>query len=309
MVKTPVVISLAVWALSGTASAEYPAAYPFENESTEWTLPPASTPSLTFDDEDPGGYFYTYIVAKTEIEAGVAWENNGSHQYLFVVDWEIDPFYPSAHYNCTTGKDKHYFDENTYGFDTVNGQKYCDSPKECCAHLNGKVKYFGDGDMLEYDLPDAEESHEQGLCTESFHEGMFCSMFNDYAIVSCNEQIITDTDREIMSVCLDSILHYISHCPIFMSTKSISPGEEPLSYLENMTVDEFNGWNAVRNFPDKVCTPYSYFFPETGKDADAGKDDSENTDASGAAPASASASDASGAAAVVASFACLAMIL
>lgn len=305
---SPFVFTLAaVGALSGAVTAAYPSTFPFESEIVLPTYPPVSTPSHTYDDKDPGGYFHTYIVLNEGfdkmIDDGRAWVTCGLYDHNTVISWGLDAPMPNPWFNCTDRGN--YIDENTYNFDTISGTKYCDSPEVCCEEHHGKLKYRpDDSDAMDIDRELFEESYETGMCTSNLHQGAFCSLFNDYATVFCNEQVVDDTERGILQTCFDSQLNFLTHCPVFKSVATKVEGVEPEAYIEAMTVDEWWSHSSMFWMPDKVCHPYSYFFPEQST-ADS-KSASDSDDDEGSAQDSDSDSAAS---VVAASFAIIALVL
>jgi len=304
MVKA-LTISLAVGLFSGFASAAYPATFPFENESTEIVGPLAATPSDSYDEDDSGGYIYTYFYALTEVSTTDCFVNNGANRYRFKVQWGIPPIMPTSQFNCTAKGP--IFDEDTFDSDEFAGQKMCDDgPKSCCPQFRGEKKYRANTDAhMENDILMLEGFQETGLCTETFHVGSFCSLFNDNAIFWCNEQILGDLERTIENtVCFDSWTHWLlDNCPVFSAAFPVLEGLEPDHYMQSMSNAENIGWLGIHWLSDKVCLPYSYFFPETAKATEDTADDDDETEKS----ADATESDSAGFV-VVTSFVGLAML-
>lgn len=275
--------AVAFLAAAGVSLAAYPSEYPFENESIVAAAPKAATPSWTFDEADEGGYMYTFAYMLEDLEGVFSFGNNGMFAHQYVVRSSMAPINDISMFNCTARGN--YLGENSYA-GVVNGETICDVG-ECCSDFFGAATYFNQDEPYEPYYTDFGNVDTDGNCPNLFDEGVYCTIMASYQVL-CIEQYVSPTERVVTYPCYDSFWHHYSSCTVYAVTGFyFRPQSEPEGYAADSTADELNALNGIFFTPDKVCRPYSYYYPETAKSAS-----SSSTGASGASGAS-SASDSS----------------
>jgi len=272
-------LSLAA-ALSCTAAATYPTAYPFENESLDVSGPLSATPSRTMDEEDPGGYVFHYVYLLTDFPLDEPWSFGGSTGYI---DYRLHvlqgvpkgdtPMIPIGIFNCTSRMVSKGFDfanKDTW-IGEIAGNVIC---TECCKDQWGIFVFWSD--EPEQGLYDQQEDiFDQGMCEDMYDENTLCSMFNA-GLPQCIENFVSHTERLHVGGCYDLYYNYLMGCKVYQLEGVPRKDKwEPEEYFDASSAEEMNAWRSLWETPDRVCHPYSYFHPETAKAVDAKDVDAE----------------------------------
>lgn len=257
--KTLFVLSVTV----GLCAASYPTQYPFESESLVPPAPLEATPSLTFDENDAGGYVYTYgymyDMTESDTEEGFCYMRNGLWSHQNVVRNSAPPVMPFQDHNCSANGNK--LGEASY-FGTVAEVQIC-AQGECCENYWGTWTYWNsDSPYMGY-YDDIGKVYEDGLCEEMFGEPMYCTIMNGAQQWGCIEQYITPTERQVIVNCYDYIYNHYAGCKLYQIEGYMwRPQTEPEGYRADSSAEQINAVNALYFAPDRVCHPYSYYFPE-----------------------------------------------
>lgn len=254
--------------LIASASAAYPTTYPFENEAYVPENLPASTPSLTYDDTDVGGYFFTYHyngdLHQGTAEMPYAFTANGCWAYGFVKNFGAPPVLSVSTWNCSL-KGIFFGDDDFTGL--VNGDKVCDVGS-CCSEYVGKVKYSDDQMDWHTWLNDKSAA---GLCGD-VPEAEYCIYVAGNFNVNCFEYILSVTERLVTFPCHDNANLFWLSCQVFKSMGWNIYYVEPPIYEDLMTVEQSFTSQAMVLQPDRVCHPYSYYNPaSSASSASSGK--------------------------------------
>jgi len=260
-------------ALASCVSAidTYPSSYPFENESYQPSAPMAATPSLTYKDDgsDPGGYGYHYIYTRLIVEEDIpycVW-NSGAMKWYAVFHREWPDEMADYYFNCTKSGNG-----AVMGVDTFPGKileyTWCD-PEDCCKEYYGLIAKRGTGPNPErHDK--IQERFTGGVCDygETYHEAVYCAQVSDDFTSWCSEQTISVTERAVVTPCYDHYMIWIFQaCKLYKTTGNFVELFEPPVYTSLSTVQENQAAYLMKyQMNDKICRPYSYYFPETAKD-------------------------------------------
>jgi len=273
----------------GVAYGAYPTSYPFENES--YTPPGVvpGTPSYTWDDEDTGGYIYQFIYNLQltdeyfqqrfdENEDLFCWTKSGSGEYLLVVQFKHAPFNAMGqHWNCTF-KNNLFIPEDFTG--VIAGKTICEAGS-CCQDRIGHFR-FG---SVEGFTERTDKLAVTGLCGDMF-EDLYCGLVDGHSTINCQEYVCSSgtcmvTDRLYTALCHDSAVLWALSCPTFKAAgMTFGFNMEPPLYMEKLTAVDQIVLHVMEYFPDKVCKPYSYFFPDTAATSNTDTETSETTDGS-----------------------------
>jgi hypothetical protein len=246
----------------GACSASYPLSYPFENEGIEIPAPREATPSWTFDGDDPGGYVYAYGYNYVPTETPFCFTEVGKIAHHLVGTFEAPPVLPDTLWNCTARE--YPLNADTYLYE-VNGATIGNSG--ACSDFYGQFAYFGNEPSLG-DYEGFAADLEAGLCENYYNDGAFCLLFSMAANWACFEHFEVLGERQYMYPCYDSMYQHLMQCAAFRTAGYWSEffiKAEPEEYINDSTVPEQLAWFGVYNGPDRVCNPYSYYFPETAK--------------------------------------------
>lgn len=269
-----------------SSAATYPSQYPFENESLVPSTPRPATPSWTFDESDEGGYMYTYgymFDFTEDLLPTFCFGNNGFYSHQMVIRAGSPPINPAYIFNCTNNG--HKLSANSY-FGTVADVKICEEGECCQDWWDTYTWYAQDEPYLPY-YEDIGKAFTDGGCPEMFDEHVYCAIMASSQQLGCFDQYISLTDRMVVYPCYDDMYNHYSACTLYKVTGYFfRPQTEPVSYTEESSADEVNAMNALYFCPDRVCHPYSYYYPEYAKG-------SSSSGASGASGASGSESDSS----------------
>jgi len=270
----------------GVVFGAYPSTYPFENESFVPVEVPASTPDFSFNaDTDPGGYIYRGNIAM-EIFGGTLTDDdipycNHSNQYsmwLMVMVYGTPPVLPFQTWNCTTSG-LTFVDSDFTGI--VNNEKIC-NVGSCCTAMMGLPK-FGSDQMTWHSW--ADDRAAANLCDVPQTEALYCVLVGGHYQANCYEYYPGPSDRIYMQVCFDNIIHYWLTCTVFKSAYAFSyvaGSQDTPIYQAKLSPEESMSFDAVFTLADRLCHPYSYFFPETlqGQSASSAATSSTSSDTS-----------------------------
>merc|ERR1711865_302424 len=261
-------LALVAVGMSVPAKASYPSAYPFEMESVVPPAPLSATPSWAADDADPGGYTYTFNYMRTEL-TGDGRGDGHNDDFCFAASGMLvhylqakasaPPVLDATVWNCT--RRGHIISADTF-WGTLGDAKICEVG-ECCKHLYGFPTYFSAEPMANFNEHDGTV-YAAGMCAEPYSEELYCTKQDNGLRYACFEQFLTDTERLHTFPCHDMFYNYLINCKLYAQTGYAEDTfAEPESYTTSSSPDQLNAWTTVYMIPDKVCTPYSYFYPET----------------------------------------------
>lgn len=268
--------------LSGARAAQYPALYPFDNEANPPAEPHAASPTYTFDEQDTGGYVYTHAF-KLEITDELlptCFFENGMIMHQLVVRQGAPPVLPESFWNCTA---KGYIITPEMYFNKIADQTICPE-NNCCKGTWGLTTLFQAG-ICDACYQQISQGFTDGLCDEMFGEEVYCLMFNNGHNFGCNEQNISPSDRQYLYACYDAVYHHYMGCKLYQvdGYKYREP-TEPTQYFEASTAAEVNAWNGLYWNGDRVCHPYSYYYPEQA--GSGGSESSADPSADSSSPSS-----------------------
>lgn len=248
-------------------AAVYPASFPFESEHSvgngEIGVPSVrpSTPSYTHDNDDVGGYVYTGFIeiTLTEDDLPICGSMFGWAEYFFV-NAGYPPKLPVHLFNCT--KRGTLVDETYYTGKMVDWT-FC-NPADCCKQYHG-LHVYSDAETNVKAVQEGWDIYQNGMCTEQYHMEMYCALFSGAHKINCVEQFISPGEREAIIPCYDhTLIWFVNHCKIYGSSGYFSNNWEPPLYYVNGAPWENSAADAVAWYPDKVCHPYVYYYPEYG---------------------------------------------
>jgi len=242
--------------------AGYPTTYPFENERMTPTILPASTPSQTYDENDVGGYFYTFhMMGTTHYDDSYypyAFTSNGCWSFGFVTIYASPPVFPEASWNCTLIN----MQFTTADFTGMAGKQKVCNPGECCLDVMGLPKFSTD----QMDWHDwLNDRTSAGMCDDIL-EAQYCIYTNGNMQVNCVEYVPSQTERLVMFPCHDVAYWWWMTCPVFMTTGiDIFSHVEPELYRSVCTLDQSIRIQTLSLQPDRVCHTESYYTPNAAE--------------------------------------------
>lgn len=279
---TPTLLAF-VTVLCTVRAQTYPAEYPFENEKSVVPVPMPASPSFTYDDADPGGYYYTYFFLLTEIpEFPYCFAGMGAEYYSAVIRREVEdrpPRLPFDTYNCTLKGSDFVLSAASFPGDIVGSQVSCEKEGECCAQWYGTPAFWdGAEDTWMKDFMNAE--WEAGVCSGDWTEQIYCLLMDQSATTNCYEYVVDQSARinDRLSGCYDQRYYNVAQCPVYMETGLKYEGNEPPAYFEESSANELNAHTSMWINPDKMCLPYSYYYPEFAKSGSESSSESASTD-------------------------------
>jgi len=263
----------------------YPKSYPFENEN--WDVPaivPVEAPNLTLDPEtDTGGYIYWFVVALGKFDGYVQDKDmpycdqfNGFCMYNLVNTYFVPPVLPLVVWNCTSRLN--YF-ANTDFTGQAAGQKICDVGS-CCSEYIGNPKYSVDQMDWHSWLDDRAGA---ALCGDIKVEDNYCIFVGGDFQMNCIEYHLSALDRLVVTACFDTFVRYYMDCSVFLSVYTPASIKEPPAYMAGMSNAETLVHDSVSFLQDKICHPYSYYYPSEAKGGDKTGDDDDDDDSASAA--------------------------
>jgi hypothetical protein len=252
------------------AGADYPSTYPFQDESYVPPMDlPDSTPDLTFEpDSDPGGYYITYAINKnfddqTDGPPYYALPYFNFAEYFCWHTWDIKCSENGwAFWNCTAKGI--VFEEADYP-GTVVGETICE---DCCSEWMGYPKQTTD----QLDRQATWDTFIQANACETYHEALYCHLSDGWHGHVCLEQYIDQGTRQIYKPCLDNGVRWMLECNLLKTTGAYSYIEvyEPNAYRESLSIEQTFIVYYIQSASghDRVCYPYSYYFPDASAEAD-----------------------------------------
>lgn len=264
------------------AGSGYPSTYPFEN-NVEENVPvalPAATPNYEFThDTDPGGYIYLSTLCDLNshdfaVRPYSMCSDCGVSMAHLVFTFSLPPVLPMQTWNCTASGFT-FSASDFYG--EVGGMQIECAQGGCCSDFVGKPAY----------TLDPVSFHEKwnkyiqiGSCTTSLPEAFYCAeIAYDWV---CFDRYVSAAERTHVEACYDLAYVYFRSCPVFRSIGVNSENEayETKLYLANLSPDESFVVYGVHTYNDRVCHPYSYYFPAAADDTDTDANNSADIDVS-----------------------------
>jgi len=239
------------------------ATFPYENEDFIPVDFTAATPDYTYDENDSGGYMWTYTYSldyMTDLTLPYCSSGGGCLQLAFYVNFGAAEM-PAELWNCTYTYGTIFKHSDFTG--TINTEKICE-PGSCCEELIGLNKY--EDDSLAYHAWLADVS-SAGLCRENLYEALYCALVDGHYRSNCFERVISYTDRQITFPCPDTFQRYFLSCPVLVaSVPYFSFQIESKTYEDLQTGEQRLLLEIAGNNNDFVCHPYSYYFPSSSGD-------------------------------------------
>lgn len=265
-------LAASVFLLKAVYCDSYPAEYPFENELTAPPAPRAQTPSYTFTDGDVGGYIYTYAYMRSEIkDFPFSFHYNSHFNCWGLVNLHDAPIvngYPLRDvqvYNCTAKGDAFLLSEETFP-GIFKGETVCEKG-ECCNQWYGTYGFWGGDAPDTWMLDKTETEYDTGTCSDGITEPMYCLMGEWWSHAGCIEAFVSESERVNSRVvpCYDISVHWYFSCPVYKVAGIIFDDREPAVYNEESSPEENTAHSSFWHTQDKVCHPYSYYFPDFAK--------------------------------------------
>jgi len=271
------------------AVASYPASYPFENESYVPADVPAGTPNYAYDDTDTGGYVYTGAFTLSLFDGTLTdddfpyWPHqNGFAWYNLVSQYAAPPILPASVFNCSLN-DLFFKPADYTGM--VNGKKVCNTG-ECCEYLMGQPK-FGDDQLSWHDWFDQRVA--AGMC-DLISEDIYCVMVGGHFHLNCMQYYLAPTERLVkVLACYDSWTLYYLTCPVYKQAYTYMIVLEPDQFMDSLSAEENIITDCGAFAQDRLCHPYSYYYPQTTSDSES-ETDSSKTSSTASSDSSAAAS-------------------
>jgi len=247
-------------------------------------------PDFSFDnDADPGGYIYwglheltIFGGTITEDDMPYCAHSNKSTMWLLVKVYGTPPILPLQSWNCTA-KDLVLAAKDFTGL--INNVKIC-NVGECCSGLYDKPKY-GDDQLAWHSW--ANDRAASGLCDAPQTEEMYCISVGGHFHTNCYEYYPTPDTRLWNWPCYDNAILYWMTCAVFRQAYAfqyaIGSQDSPI-HQNSLSNEEGLTFDGMFSLHDRVCNPYSYYFPDTaggGGGGDGGKDSKDSKDSSPAA--------------------------
>jgi len=256
----------------GIALSAYPTSYPFENESFVPADVVPGTPDFSFDDAtDPGGYTYrgswkmeVFGGAITDDDMPYVSHHNGFTMWLMVKVYGAPPVLPDSNWNCTL-KGTVYAEADFTG--VVDGNTIC-NVGACCTGLIGKPKY-GDDQMTWHAW--ANDRSASGMCGPLETEDLYCVVVGGHFHANCISYNTAADQRLWVVPCYDNIVRYWLTCAVYKQSYAFTYSDgmqDTPTYTDGLSLDQLMGFDGCFTYHDKICNPYSYFFPgSTGTDS------------------------------------------
>lgn len=246
----------------------YPSTYPFENEVYAPAMLPEATPTYVYDETDTGGYIYTgiqnyflteeaFYAEDGETYEGWGWTAKSMYQgFLLVNSYGVPPILPLTVFNCTAPNKPPFTDEMFLGM--AGNMEVC-KIGSCCSHLIDTPSW-GPSETWHSWLDNLVSG---GLCKDAPHEEIYCIYAAGHAQINCLQMNINVLERLYVYPCHDFPSLYWLSCPLSKTAgQPEATGKlEPQSYYADMTPQQTIEIGAMHVFPDRVCRPYSYFYP------------------------------------------------
>jgi len=239
--------------VQNVSATGYPSTYPFEYEFVDL---PEATPSLSFDQSDAGGYLRASLFCdlndfELKISEGLfhtPWHCERMRFYLVQIGIpDVEP--PgSAPLNCSRG-DGVFIDSSFLADNAV----YDGKTFECAEYVNTQS-------VMPNSLADGMADIMLASSCPTPPEPFVCLIIFR-GISWCFDQYLSPSERLKIMPCVDIVPHFLSTCNIFIPFNNNRP-TEPDAYWSSMTVQQTLVADALWYDSDRVCHPYSYFFPD-----------------------------------------------
>lgn len=276
-------LGIALTAARADEYGSYPTQYPFESDSYGdleaselLVLHDTGIPDFTFGDEDTGGYYlHGGILKSMDDQSGVVdgvagvFSSIGGMDYPYFCEslgmglWTLRLMeLPVSSWNCTA-RGNQYSKANFPG--TQNGDTIC---TDCCTEFYDQWM-FGDGTDERQQLF-ADFVAANGCATMT--EPVYCSTGDSWHWV-CIEGYVTREERLFQKNCYDGFVYHMTECSL-LKVAGVH------DYLESIFAEPKNYIDTLANFEtfviysieyttfDRVCLPYSYYYPDAASDED-----------------------------------------
>jgi len=249
--RTIVLACILVFGTLHVKAIPYPSTYPFD---VEYDLPEA-TPSFTYDDTDPGGYFRTALYCDFNDQNYAAL----IEQRIFIPHWDCG-FYMHRFNeislltkilsNCSTNNE-------IYEASTMQtNARYGDTYATCDEYLGWGAAYGGT--TTEQLLNPAMALGGCGTPPEE----IVCLTIVE-ALNYCPDYYLSPGERlQPLLPCPDGYTDFLTSCPSMVIPFS-NVGLEPESYYSQLSVTQTIWLQGIRLNADRLCHPYSYYHPAT----------------------------------------------
>lgn len=258
----------------------YPTVFPFENEAVEIGAPFAATPSHTYDETDAGGYHYTYLYELNEFPfLPICLKETGYWYYGLVILYEIEsrpPVRSTTYYNCTLKGPDYIIQAAAFPGD-IDNEKVCEQG-ECCVDWVGTEGFWGGAVEDSYGKEWYETEAQAGICGADWTESLYCFSMGFDSHNACQSTIVTPGTRinNRVTGCYDTKVHFFLGCPVYVEAGFKYDSNEPANYYEASTPDQLIATGSIHLIGDKLCKPYSYYFPQYAKTASANESNGES---------------------------------
>merc|ERR1712216_282031 len=81
--------------------------------------------------------------------------------------------------------------------------------------------------------------------------------------MNCIDYHVSPTERVVTTACYDTFVLFYFNCKVFMQAYVNPTIKEPMPFQEAMSNEETIVHDAVAFLQDRVCHPYSYYYPES----------------------------------------------
>jgi len=247
-------------------TGDYPSKYSVSEEVYEQydnVEMPTNMPDFTYADDDAGNYIGLVYRANTwygDAELGFHkdnwhWINTRTMSYFTMgVLKRASPATPMIVFNCSAKPKFVSADVPT----TWNGKKLCD--KECCSSFDNTWAFTAD--WLEYQTS-METLLNGGACSDVTEE-FVCQLTYGKVLRNCLEQYVTESERAAMQPCHDNLMASFLSCKLYLQTgvETQITTFEPKNYRSSLTPAQTILAYTVAESPDRVCHPYTYYYPE-----------------------------------------------
>jgi hypothetical protein len=247
--------------------------------------------NTNLDDVQKNGYRSNTNTESGMYPPGTEWAPSGSSFYEFsmVANWGIPPTLPFQNWNCT-GRDGGVYAASDYtGVVTgKSGEQTLCQVGECCKDWYGLDKWSDDA-MSYHEWLNNLASF--GLCEDTI-EPIYCQLVDNHYRSNCYELRPTPTTRAVSYGCPDAHMNYWLSCSVYKTVEMFHGYKmEPQHYMDSETHEQKMLQEVAFQASDKVCNPYSYYFPDTAVDSTSTSAASEGSDGSASASAASEGSD------------------
>lgn len=256
---------LLCFVMLGTAvGAPYPSTYPYENENFVMPDLLERTPDETFSATDPGGYLLRQQRCDLNDPDWIeVWDKNYydfcayNMFYMYTIYGIESGIMGTAGWNCSGNP--LIAQSSLTGI--INAKTVC---TECCSAIVGQLEYANDYSSF-HDIWNSVDS--AGLC-DTMTEAAYCQTVTVLPFL-CIQHYIDAGTRTFIIGCYDATWQHLLTCSIYTNSgvTELIVGEEPDHYLNAMSPTQQFVVFGMAYHGERVCLPYSYFFPEYSKDS------------------------------------------